>query len=133
MLGTEHPGTLTSRNNLASAYGAAGRLAEALPLLEQTLTDRERLLGTEHPDTLTSRGNLALAYQDAGRLAEALPLLEQTLTDRERLLGTEHPDTLTSRNNLASSAHAPVPGAAPAHHNRTFLGRLLGRRGRLDG
>jgi tetratricopeptide (TPR) repeat protein len=106
VLGTDHPGTLTSRNNLASAYRSAGRLGEAIPLYEQTLTDTERVLGTDHPGTLTCRNNLASAYRSAGRLREAIPLYEQTLTDRQRVLGTDHPDTLTSRNNLASAYQA---------------------------
>ena len=67
MLGPDHPDTLTSRNNLATAYQAAGRAAEAIPLHEQTLADRERVLGPDHPDTLASRNNLANAYQEAGR------------------------------------------------------------------
>ena len=53
VLGETHPDTLTSRSNLAGAYQAAGRLAEAIPLLERTLADRERVLGETHPDTLT--------------------------------------------------------------------------------
>jgi len=98
-----HPSvTLTSRNNLALLYKAKGDYDKALPLLEQTLTGRERVLGTEHPDTLTSRNNLASLYQSRGDYDKALPLYEQSLAGRERVLGAEHPDTLTSRNNLAS-------------------------------
>ena len=82
MLGPDHPGTLTSRNNLALAYQEAGRAAEAIALHEQTLADRERVLGPDHPDTLTSRNNLADAYRAAGRAAEAIALHEQTLADR---------------------------------------------------
>ncbi len=44
-----------------------GRTAEAIPLLERTLADCERVLGPDPPNTLTSRNNLAMAYQDAGR------------------------------------------------------------------
>jgi hypothetical protein len=66
-LGATHPSTLTSRSNLADAYQAAGRLEEAIPLLEWTLADRERALGDTHPDTLTSRNNLASAYQATRR------------------------------------------------------------------
>ena len=61
VLGDTHPDTLTSRNNLARAYRDAGRLDEAIPLLERTLADREQVLGETHPDTLTSRNNLAAA------------------------------------------------------------------------
>ena len=67
VLGPGHPGTLASRNNLATAYQEAGRAAEAIPLHQQTLADRERVLGPDHPDTLQSRNNLANAYRAAGR------------------------------------------------------------------
>jgi hypothetical protein len=41
------------------AYRAAGRTAEAIPLLEQTLADCERTLGADHPDTNAARKALA--------------------------------------------------------------------------
>ena len=102
-LGPDHPRTLVARNNLAVAYWSVGRLEQAIPLFERTLTDRERILGPEHINTLISRNNLAKAYQDAGKLEQAIPLFERTLADRERILGPDHPDTLTSRNNLAGA------------------------------
>jgi hypothetical protein len=61
---------LNSRHNLATAYRDAGRADEAIPLLEQTLADRERVLGASHPDTVTTREYLALAEQDAVRAGE---------------------------------------------------------------
>ena len=100
-LGTTHPDTLTSRNNLAGAYHAAGKLDQAIPLFEQNLTDQEQILGPRHPDTLTSRNNLAAAYHAAGNLDQAITLYEQTLTDTEQVLGPRHPQTLASRGNLA--------------------------------
>ncbi len=105
-LGADHPDSLKSRNNLAYAYRAAGRFAEAIPLHERTLAGRERVLGADHPSTLTSRNNLALVYRAAGRFAEAIPLHERTLADRERVLGPDHPSTLTSRGNLAYAYRA---------------------------
>ena len=106
VLGQDHPDTLSSRNNLAGAYQAAGDLGRAIPLFEQVLADRQRVLGQDHPDTLTSRNNLAYAYQDAGDLGRAIPLYEQALADRQRVLGQDHPDTLTSRDNLAYAYQA---------------------------
>ena len=106
VLGADHPDTLTSRNNLAAAYQAGGRLEEAIPLYERTLADAERVLRADHPDTLTSRNNLAGAYRAAGRLEEAIPLYERTLADAERVLGADDPYTLTSRNNLAAAYRA---------------------------
>jgi tetratricopeptide (TPR) repeat protein len=71
VLGETDPYTLLSRANLAHVYRNAGRLDEAIPLLERALADYERVLGETHPGTLTTRNNLALAYRDAGRLDEA--------------------------------------------------------------
>jgi hypothetical protein len=63
---------MAARHNLADAYRSAGRLDEAIPLLERTVADHERLLGADHPATLTARNNLADAYQSARRLEEAV-------------------------------------------------------------
>ncbi len=106
VLGPDHPDTLGSRNNLATAYRAAGRAADAIRQHEQTLAALKRTLGPDHPDTLASRNNLALAYQAAGRAAGAIPLFEQTLADRERVLGPDHSSTLASRDNLAAAKRA---------------------------
>ena len=103
VLGPDHSDTLGSRNNLANAYRAAGRIGEAITLHEQTLATRERVLGPDHSDTLGSRNNLALAYQAADRTGEAITLHEQNLATRARVLGVDHPDTLDSRNNLANA------------------------------
>jgi tetratricopeptide (TPR) repeat protein len=100
LLGADHPYTLSARVNLAYAYQAAGRPAEAVPPYRRTLADCERLLGVDHPDTLLARNKLEEAYRAAGRTAEAV-LFERTLADREKLLGAEHLSTMLSRNNLA--------------------------------
>ncbi len=101
LLGTEHPQTLTSINNLAFVYQSQGRYGEAEPLYRRALAARERVLGAEHPNTLTSVNNLAFLYQSQGRYGEAESLYRRTLAARERVLGAEHPDTLQSVNNLA--------------------------------
>lgn len=105
-LGADHRATLSSRNDLARAYRAAGRVTDAIRIFEETLATRVETLGAEHPDTLTSRNNLAQAYRHAGRLADAIRLLEETVSARERILGSDHRGTLTSRNNLATAYHA---------------------------
>src|ERR1039457_6622352 len=58
------PYPLISRTNLALAYQAAGRYAEAIPLHEQALAALERVLGPDHPHTLQSRDNLAAAHRE---------------------------------------------------------------------
>ena len=129
VLGEDHPATLTSRNNLAGVYQAAGDLGRAIPLHEQTLTDSARVLGEDHPDTLTSRLNLAHAYEAAGDLGRAIPLHEQTLADLRRVLGEDHPATLASRNNLAHAYQAAGDlGRAIPLHEQTLTDsvRVLG-------
>jgi tetratricopeptide (TPR) repeat protein len=103
VLGPDHPDTLVSRNNLASAYESAGDLDKAIPLFEETFAACERVFGHNHPDTLASRSNLASAYRSAGDLDRAIPLLEETLATCERILGSDHSNTLTFRNNLAGA------------------------------
>jgi ATP-binding cassette subfamily B protein len=105
-LGRDHPDTLTSGSHLARASLAAGRIDEAVALLEQVLATRERVLGPDHPSTLGSRCNLANAYRTAGRTEEAVALHEQALAAYERVLGPDHPSTLGSRNNLANTYRA---------------------------
>ena len=89
-LDPDHPSTLASRNNLAGAYRAAGRLDEAIALHEQNLEDRTHILGPHHPDTLTSRNNLAGAYRAAGRFDDADSLFKTPSGSEDEQYGTEH-------------------------------------------
>jgi tetratricopeptide (TPR) repeat protein len=101
ILGEDHRETLSSRDNLATAYRAARRLDKAVPLLERTLADCRRVLGEADPGTLAVQGNLAAAYREAGRADEAVPLLERALADYTRLRGADHLDTVFTRSGLA--------------------------------
>ncbi|WP_308406582.1 tetratricopeptide repeat protein [Streptomyces sp. AC555_RSS877] len=103
LLGEDHPDTLIARGNLASSYWQAGRISEAIDLLERVVADNERLLGEDHPDTLIDRSNLAVFYGQTGRTGEAIAIKERVVAERERLLGEDHPDTLIARGNLAAS------------------------------
>ncbi|MFJ9915431.1 tetratricopeptide repeat protein, partial [Actinacidiphila glaucinigra] len=58
VLGPDHPDTLTSHGNLASALYGMGEYARVVDLYRRTLEDRTRVLGPDHPDTLTSRSHL---------------------------------------------------------------------------
>ena len=100
LLGPEHPDTVRARSDLARAYHQAGRVGDAVPLVEQVLTAREQLFGAEHAKTLTARNNLASAYRATGRAAEAIGLFEQNVAACERLFGADHPTTLASRHSL---------------------------------
>ncbi|MFI7896533.1 tetratricopeptide repeat protein, partial [Streptomyces sp. CACIS-1.16CA] len=129
VLGSHHPATLGSRNNLANALNNLGEHRQAADLHQQNLTDLERVLGPDHPDTLTSRNNLANALHNLGERQRAADLHQNVLTDRERTLGPTHPATLGSRNNLANALHnlGEHRRAADLHqHVLTDLERVLG-------
>lgn len=113
----DQPNAITSRNNLAKSYLAAGRTAEAIPLFQRTLADCKRELGADHPTTLRARNNLAMSYLAAGRSAEATRVLERTLADCERVLGVDHPDTKAVRESL-TAAKAAHPPASPNGRDR---------------
>jgi tetratricopeptide (TPR) repeat protein len=76
-LGPDHPGTLTTLNNLAATYWQAKQLDKSVPLFEDVLKRKEAKLGRQHPDTQQTLANLGVNYKDAGRLNEAIPLLEE--------------------------------------------------------
>ncbi|MEU4447738.1 tetratricopeptide repeat protein [Actinosynnema sp. NPDC050801] len=103
ILGEEHPETLSTRANLASAYRQVGRTSEAINLTAQVVADSVRLLGEDHQETLIAQTNLAVSYWYTGRTSEAIELLEHVVAHRTRLLGEDHPDVLITRVNLASS------------------------------
>ena len=112
-LGADHPGTLSAFTNLAYAYRAAGRTAEAIPLLERTLADSERVLGADHPNTLTSRNNLArLPGCGCGADGGGNPAAGADPRRPERVLGADHPATRIVRGNLAELTHSASDGGA---------------------
>ena len=71
----------------------------ALPLCEECLTKRKRVLGEDHPDTLISLNNLAGLFERKGEYDRALPLYEECLAKRKRVLGEDHPDTKSTQRS----------------------------------
>ena len=102
-LGPDRPDTLASRNSLAGAYRASGRLDGAITLYEQVFSGRSRVLGPDHRSTLTARDHLADTYWEAGRLDEAITLKKQILADAMRIMGADSPGASAARNNLAAT------------------------------
>ena len=58
VLGTEHPNTLASMNNLAYTWKSLHRDKEATALMKECVQLSERILGLDHPSTLSSRSAL---------------------------------------------------------------------------
>jgi serine/threonine protein kinase len=100
-VGPDDRSAVTSLNHRALAYRDAGRLDDALRLLQETLRRRRAALGDHHPETLQSVDDVATLYGRVGRLEEAVPLLEENLVRRRASLGHRHPDALRSIHSLA--------------------------------
>jgi tetratricopeptide (TPR) repeat protein len=78
-------------SNLAKAYLAAGRTADAITLFEEALSRFEVVLGPDRPRTLESMNNLAGAYLGAERWAEAELTSRKCLDLRQRTRPDEWP------------------------------------------
>ena len=79
----------------------AGKYAEAIPLAQQALEIREKVLGPDHPKVAASINNLANLYQAIGDYAKAELFFRRSLGIAEKALGPDHPSVATVLNNLA--------------------------------
>jgi hypothetical protein len=84
VLGDEHPDTLTTANNLATALNRQGNLSEAETTFKHVLRVRLQVNGEEHPDTLTSFTNLACTLVDQAKHMEAASVWSDVLTVQKR-------------------------------------------------
>ena len=103
LLGTKHPDTLKSMEDLARKYHYQGKLNEAEQLEVQVLDMRKKLLGAEHPHTVISMGIMASIYRRQRKLKEAEQLEVQVLHMMKKLFGANHSNTLTSMGELAKT------------------------------
>ena len=101
VLGTEHPSTATTYNNIASVYSRQGDYAKALEWYEKALSIREKVLGKEYPGTANTYNNIACVYNNQRDYAKALEWYEKALAIFENMLGKEHQDTAATYNNIA--------------------------------
>jgi nephrocystin-3 len=100
LLGTAHPNTLASMNNLGNLLTDKGNYKEAESLHRQTLRGRKKYLGLEHLDTLSSYLNIGNLLCGRGDYRNAAFNIRQAINGYAKLLGDDHPDTLLSINNF---------------------------------
>ena len=96
-LGADHPDTLTSRSNLANAYLAVGRPADAVALHEATLRRKVPKLGADHPNTLMTLNNLAVAYWKLSDWPKVIEQLKEVLSI--------NPGNAAAKNYLSGAGH----------------------------
>jgi CHAT domain-containing protein len=89
--------------NQAFALDQVGKYAEAIPLAQQVLAIREKLLGPDHPDVAKVLASFGILYDKQGRYADAEPLYKRALAIWEKALGPAHPNVNVAQllNNLA--------------------------------
>ena len=92
--------TATDLTEQGSQLYVAGKYAEAIPLIEQALAIRQRVLGPEDLTTAESLDNLAGLYRAIGNNDQAESLYLQALGIVEK--GSDPEPTVASLNNLAS-------------------------------
>jgi tetratricopeptide (TPR) repeat protein len=102
-LGRDHPRTLRTLSNLASAHWVVGRKASAIRLFEEVLGIQTAKFGPDHAQTLTMGYNLAICYRSTGQAAKAAPLFEGALAVYRVKPGTGDEGTLITMNHLASA------------------------------
>ncbi|KAL9112503.1 MAG: hypothetical protein Q9227_003345 [Pyrenula ochraceoflavens] len=102
-LDQDDPLILASKNTLAIAYQAQGRLREVLNLHAEVVDGAHRKLGLRHQDTLIYQQNLAGDMERVGNLDGAISLLHATyITQCDTPdIGPNHEDTLLSQRVLA--------------------------------
>ena len=102
MLGTEHPSTLGSMDNLALVLSSQGKYDEAEEMHRQALTLRERVLRKKHPDTLTSVYCLVYLLHQKKRYKDAEVFYDRVYAGYRKTLGEKHPTTAACSRHYSS-------------------------------
>jgi tetratricopeptide (TPR) repeat protein len=88
--GSDNEDTLTVMNQLAVLYWSTHQLDKSVPLFEQTLQGRLKILSEAHRETIRTAFNLGVNYRDAGRLDDALRIFDDWLVRAASALPPEH-------------------------------------------
>ncbi len=105
-LGAPEYAILISQTNLASTYGALGRLEEALRLRREAYSGCLRLHGAEHDETSIAAINYANSLFALKRVEEAKSVLRKNIPVARRVLGESHELTLKMRLLYAGALYA---------------------------
>ncbi len=81
VLGTEHPDTAATYNNIALVYDSQGDYSKAREWYHKALAICEKVLGTEHPSTAATYDNIAGVYSRQGYYAKAMEWYHKALAN----------------------------------------------------
>jgi serine/threonine protein kinase len=100
--GADHLDTISARANVGINYRDAGRQADGLRYLENSIADLRKVADPPPTDLIWIPRALFDTYEQTGQLAKAAALLEETLPQTEKRRGPDHPYTLS---NFAKLGH----------------------------
>ncbi len=103
LLGADHPETLGSNSNIASALVQLGDFQGARDILEPTIEDLSRIFGPHHPDLSDPLGTLARVCDRLGDDAAAREHTERALQIARAAHGPEHLETARAMVNHANT------------------------------
>jgi tetratricopeptide (TPR) repeat protein len=99
--GGDSPWLAQALNDYGVLLREDGQPAAAVPLLEESLAMRRRVLGPEDKDVAVTLVELGRTLEDEGQLDRAEPLLREALRVRQKIFGEHHRETATSKSSLA--------------------------------
>jgi tetratricopeptide (TPR) repeat protein len=106
VFGPGHPESMVTVERLASAFVAAGRVAEAVAWYQRVMAEWGKAYGPDHPRTLAARVRLGRVLVTAGLFDEAIQVLTAALNDAERAYGPGHPECVIIRDEVAAGYRA---------------------------
>jgi len=101
VLGTDHPDTAESFNNLGTLCERMKNYPEAERLLQTALLVFQKARGPSDPTIVPILNNLALLYKDMGNLTKSEDLYRRALEISANAFSGGHPLTLIVLDNLA--------------------------------
>ena len=101
ILGSDHPDTAITYNNIAGVYKNQGNYVLALEWYFKALNIREKVLRSDHPATAETYNNIATVYINQGDYVLALEWYIKALIIFKEEYGLEHPNIAIASNNIA--------------------------------
>jgi len=100
-LGSKHPDTIATYNNIAMAHLNQKDFTKAIIWLHIALDSHEKILGENCFDTAVVYNNMASAYDGQGEYRKALEWYSKSLSIYEEVLDEEHLSFIVIFNNIA--------------------------------
>ncbi len=97
----EHLDYATSLSRLAKFFIKIREYKNALPLYQQALAIKKKVLGEDNSNYSKSLNELAGLYRRWGLYGKALPLYKEVLAFKKKTLGEEHPNYANSLDDLS--------------------------------